>query len=350
MTKELATEIKSELREVIAKVEDVLSESAESLESGGNEKHGSVESVKHSTLTATASFDSQLNSPAVIVNPPPSCEDQMRAMQPLTISPYSCCTPPLQNSHPVSPMYSLSTQQNNDASPQHMMNSPNGSTISADHVAEYLVELTSEMVSEMKSEIREMVSAVDEIITNNDTGRTSSPENVDQQEKRSQSVDIIVLNERLNSVSESVEDSYKLKLRDTRRSTVNSISSQDSGINLSYNDRDSSPADGMWRKQAGDLQELSGKIGRKSEIICPLRKKAADKENGECSERQLEISLAKPRWHCPPKNIWKPTTEVTRLQNLIIHFTYFLSLLLYALPLPSVQSTNHFFLLISIFL
>lgn len=315
MTKELATEIKSELREVIAKVEDVLSESAESLESGGNEKRGSVESVKHSTLTTTASFDSQLNSPAVVVNPPPSCEDQLRAMQPLTISPYTCCTPPLQNSHPLS-MYSLSTQQNTDASPHHMMNSPNGSTISTDHVAEYLVELTSEMVSEMKSEIREMVSAVDEIITNNDTGRTSSPENVDQHEKRSQSVDSVVLNERLSSVSECVEESCKLKLRDTRRSTVNSISSQDSGINLSYNDRDSSPADAMWRKQAGDLQESSGKKGRKSEVICPLKKKAAEKENGESSDRQLETALAKPRWHCPPKNIWKPTTEVISLRNL----------------------------------
>lgn len=318
VTKELATEIKSELREVIAKVEDVLSESAESLESGGgNEKRGSVESVKQSTLAATASFDSQLNSPAVVVNPPPPCEDQIRAMQPLTISPYSCCTPPQQTSHPVSPMYSLSMQQNSDASPQHMMNSPNGSTISTDHVAEYLVELTSEMVSEMKSEIREMVSAVDEIITNNDTGRTSSPENVDQQEKRSQSVDSITLNERLSSVSECVEESSKLKLRDTRRSTVNSISSQDSGINLSYNDRDSSPADVMWRKQTGELQDASGKVGRKSEVICPLRKKAANKENGKCSDRQLETALAKPRWHCPPKNIWKPTTEAIKEFNMV---------------------------------
>lgn len=35
----------------------------------------------------------------------------------------------------------------------------------SDHVAVYLAELTSEMVTEMKSELREMVNAVDEIIS-----------------------------------------------------------------------------------------------------------------------------------------------------------------------------------------
>ncbi len=45
-----------------------------------------------------------------------------------------------------------------------------------EHVAEYLAELTSEMVTEMKTELREMVSAVDEIISPSNCDKVSNAE------------------------------------------------------------------------------------------------------------------------------------------------------------------------------
>lgn len=49
----------------------------------------------------------------------------------------------------------------------------------SDHVAVYLAELTSEMVTEMKSELREMVHAVDEIISPSTVCERSSTSSTD---------------------------------------------------------------------------------------------------------------------------------------------------------------------------
>lgn len=93
---------------------------------------------------------------------------------------------------------------------------------------------------------------------------------------------------------------------------MNSISSQDSGINLSYHERDSSPADTIWRRNGhtNETREMNKKAAatNKKVELCTLVCKR-DQEN-ELADN-LKQNLAKPRWHCPPKNIWKPTTDVS---------------------------------------
>uniref|UniRef100_A0A1B6M060 tRNA(Ile)-lysidine/2-thiocytidine synthase N-terminal domain-containing protein n=1 Tax=Graphocephala atropunctata TaxID=36148 RepID=A0A1B6M060_9HEMI len=187
------------------------------------------------------------------------------------------------------------------------------SSISADHVAECLAELTGEMVSELKSEIREMVNQVDELISpSSESCRTTSPEVETEKPRRTESdsslIDVVEMG-CLNSIAEGVEDCHKLKFKDTRRSTVNSISSQDSGINLSYHERDSSPADTIWRRN-GEVKDKAKKssTSKKFEHCTLANKREQDNELADT----LKVNLTKPRWHCPPKNIWKPTTDALK--------------------------------------
>jgi len=274
----LATEIKSEIRGVINKVEDVLS--SESADEGIG--------------------------PAVVVNPPAfdvgASQQSMvvPCMTPLTIHP---STPPLQRTF-SSPSSCFQTMD-----PALLTNSPN-SSISADHVAECLAELTGEMVSELKSEIREMVNQVDELISpSSESGRTNSPDDQTQRHSSEGESGTDVVEITLNPITETAEDCLKLKLKDTRRSTVNSISSQDSGINLSYHERDASPADSRT-----DPRDKKKKGGQKMLELCTLVNK--QQKESELADT-IKENLTKPRWHCPPKNIWKPTTDALKEFNMI---------------------------------
>ncbi|XP_054261315.1 uncharacterized protein LOC128985628 isoform X2 [Macrosteles quadrilineatus] len=304
----LATEIKSEIREVINRVEDVLSsESAD-------------ESCSNHVV------DGNAGTPSVVINPPVfdlGCNQQSMIMQPSCMQPLTVQMPvgPAPSLHRAfsSPNTSVSYFQTMD--PSLVNNSPQ-SSISADHVAECLAELTGEMVSELKSEIREMVSQVDELISpSSESGRTNSPEAEEPRPRLSEedsSLPDVVEVESLASIAEGVEDCHKLKFKDARRSTVNSISSQDSGINLSYHERDSSPADTIWRRNGhtNETREMNKKAAatNKKVELCTLVCKR-DQEN-ELADN-LKQNLAKPRWHCPPKNIWKPTTDAIKEFNMI---------------------------------
>lgn len=192
---------------------------------------------------------------------------------------------------PISPVSSNSDQT---------CASPNNS-VTADHVAEYLAELTTEMVSEMKSEIREMVSAVDELISpSGESVRTPSPDNEKKNKvEYGDSLTDVVINEGLNSITEGVEDCCKLKFKESRRSTVNSLSSQDSGINLSYCERDVSAE----RRNA--FIKHKSKCDLKTDESCPLLRKSEKEKDDQESTEPVKVS-----WHCPPKLIWKPMMEV----------------------------------------
>lgn len=179
--------------------------------------------------------------------------------------------------------------------PMHQTFSPQ-SSISADHVAECLAELTGEMVSELKSEIREMVNQVDELISpSSESGRTNSPDAEIEKCRHSESDSALV---DLTSFHGVVGGS-KLRLKDTRRSTIYSLSSQDSGINLSYQEKDSSPTDIVWRRSSG----------RENKLCTLVTNKEQDSDLADT------LKKLKPRWHCPPKIIWKPTTEVSRVST-----------------------------------
>uniref|UniRef100_A0A1B6C4J5 tRNA(Ile)-lysidine/2-thiocytidine synthase N-terminal domain-containing protein n=1 Tax=Clastoptera arizonana TaxID=38151 RepID=A0A1B6C4J5_9HEMI len=251
VTKELATEIKSEIREVISQVEDVLCDSSDSSEN-------TVRCNSFSSL-----------SPSMIN----SVNSQFK---------------------PISPVFPINNER--------VCGSPN-SSVTADHVAEYLAELTTEMVSEMKSEIREMVNAVDELISpSSDSARTPSPECDKKDKLDGDLVTDVIINEGLNSITEGLEDCCKLKFKESRRSTVNSLSSQDSGINMNYCEKDVTEKRNKFKKQ---------NCNQKTDKTCKLLEKTekqVDKEN---------VELTKVRWHCPPKPIWKPMMEAIKEHNMI---------------------------------
>lgn len=251
--------------------------------------------------------DHSSNGPPVMINPPVfDIGSNQQSMTTACLQPlYIPSTPPLQHtfSSPNPPYFQT-------MDPSLLTNSPQ-SSISADHVAECLAELTGEIVSELKSEIREMVNQVDELISpSSESCRTNSPDAEVEKSRTSECdsslIDVVEV-ESLNSIAEGVEDFNKLKFKDARRSTVNSLSSQDSGINLSYHERDSSPADSIWRRNSDGKDKGKKSSSRKLELCTLVTKKEQENELAH----NLQKNLAKPRWHCPPKNIWKPTTEVS---------------------------------------
>ncbi|XP_046666052.1 LOW QUALITY PROTEIN: uncharacterized protein LOC124357947 [Homalodisca vitripennis] len=367
----LATEIKSEIREVINRVEDVLSsESAD--ESGCCERRQTM-SGPHVVINSSA-FDVtgrqqsvstpvfDVSSSQQCVTPPcnvnagqqcgtPPVPDVILNQQCGTPPMFDVClgvqcyTPPVVDggvgpqSTPV-PMFDLSSGQQSMVLPclqplglpstpqrQRAFSSPSSSflqimdpnlqasphsSISGRPRGGMLGWLTGEMVSELKSEIREMVNQVDELISpSSESCRTNSPDVETEKPRRTESdsslTDVVEM-DCLNSITEGVEDCHKLKFKDTRRSTVNSISSQDSGINLSYHERDSSPADTIWRRNS-EMKDKAKKSASKKFEHCNLANKK-EQENGLADH--LKDNLSKPRWHCPPKNIWKPTTDALK--------------------------------------
>jgi hypothetical protein len=329
VTKELATEIKSEIREVISKVEDVLSESTDS------------------AGETCSSFHQQLFSS------------------------------PLDRPHPCSGEIAK-----NDA-------------VSANDVAEYLMEFSKEMASEVKSEIREMVNAVDVLISpdiqshEEKSSSAHSPvhtpgtrpgivgclnmELEELSEGKTQSSEcssdetvahVVSAGQKKNQTAdngagynETDEEEYDVtvdnKEHNQMRSAINSISSQDSGINLTFQESDSSSHGTTERRSSelasarvrktnnlSDSSNSSGSVGGGAKIATAEQFVSVPTELsshcalGAChmSQEALEIRAQQPvidiitpadsvaRWHCPPKSIWKPSLEVrfyTDIQSII---------------------------------
>ena len=320
VTKELATEIKSEIREVISKVEDVLSESTDS--------SGETCSSFHQQL-ANCSLD-KLNSGSG------ECG--------------------------------------------------RSDSLSANDIAEYLMEVSREMASEVKSEIREMVNAVDVLISpdvqSHEEKSSCADSPVDTPGsypriaaclhtklgeltgERTQSSDcssdetvIHTLSvepkttgqaaangTRASETEEEVEDiTASNKPCCQMRSTINSISSQDSGINLTFQEAESSShgtSEGAGTELAGGQVCKMNSVSDSSSIRggaklgtaeCELVSVPSDCASGACflSQEALEARAQQgvgdvitptgkvTRWHCPPKSIWKPAVEV---QFYITHF------------------------------
>jgi ElaB/YqjD/DUF883 family membrane-anchored ribosome-binding protein len=239
---------------------------------------------------------------------------------------------------------------------------------SAEEVAEYLVEASQRLANEMKSEIREVVSAVDVLISDNDGGENkragtppclsavsrssaflSSPELTRRMFQRprlgsasASSPSLLsplssptddssssqpTTDNKFSSECESDEtviyiapkspedttspgDSTDLEKdsqetdttggEDTEpktqhRCTVTSVSSQDSGINVSYRESDAAKADAKSTPKC----ESSGK--------CSLLAR-----RGKLNLEEIITSPQQPvaKWHCPPKIIWKNAVEV----------------------------------------
>jgi hypothetical protein len=268
--------------------------------------------------------------------------------------------------------------------------------VSANDIAEYLMEVSREMASEVKSEIREMVNAVDVLI---------SPDVQSHEEKSSCAESPVdtpgsypgiaaCLNTKLGDLSGERTQSSECSSDETvihtlsverkagqapangtrateteeeaedvtagskqccqMRSTINSISSQDSGINLTFQESDSSShgtSEGTGSELASghvckinNLSDSStssigcgAKLGISEHQLVSV---PSDCASGAClisqealeARAQQDISdTIKPackvtRWHCPPKSIWKPSVEVHFFFKFNVVFTVYLNI------------------------
>lgn len=238
MTKELATNIKSEIREVISRVEDVL-ENTDSIDMSCRsfyERHGS------------GSEDGRSDS------------------------------------------------------------------ISANEVAEYIEKVSIEMANEVKLEIRDVVSAVDVFITPDNTSltysRTSSlgekntydPKTEEYTPGSSSETVIHLINKNRSSDEEHPNnESHKNKILP---STVASVSSQDSGINLSFHEQEYLANE---TKARSNSESLTNRKTGTDEIRFSTLQKQKQKYMRTASDSAALDSSSK--WVCPPKTIWQPSVE-----------------------------------------
>lgn len=128
-------------------------------------------------------------------------------------------------------------------------------------------------------------------------------------------------------------------------SAVNSVSSQDSGINLSFHESDksidcldlkrSSSAESNSTNNHGrklrttSMMSLSSKSGNKrqtrqtdnlsedEECPCDLREEEDDSQETKFGNNDSTVGFSRIQWHCPPKNIWKPSVEAIQEFDMI---------------------------------
>lgn len=159
-----------------------------------------------------------------------------------------------------------------------------------------------------------------------------------------------------NDVDDYVDDDSQegrgaLDIGDARKvlpkiySAVNSVSSQDSGINLSFHESDksidsldlkrsssaeSNSTNSHGRKpRTASMASLSSKNGGKQhkrqndnlsedeECTGDLREEEGDGQEDKSEDGDSRLEFPRTQWHCPPKNIWKPSVEAMQEFDMI---------------------------------
>lgn len=209
---------------------------------------------------------------------------------------------------------SINSFVNND---RHGSGSEDGrsDSISVNEVAEYIVEVSKNMADEVKSEIRDVVSAVDVFIapegpeksiysrassscSEHDKLTGAIPKRISPIGKRL-SVDAAAFpivktssSTKLNELDQhsTIDDGRNKKLWPM----IGSISSQDSGINMSFHEHDFMNVD--------EQNNIESSVCRKKDK--KLKKHDVLTSTDDC----LDGNNIK--WHYPPKNIWTGALEV----------------------------------------
>jgi len=159
-----------------------------------------------------------------------------------------------------------------------------------------------------------------------------------------------------NDVDDYVDDDSQegrggLDIGDARKvlpkiySAVNSVSSQDSGINMSFQESDksidsldlkrsssaeSNSAHSHGRKsRTSSMMSLSTKCGGKQqarqndnlsedeECTGDLREEEGDGQENNFDDNESRLEFPRTQWHCPPKNMWKPSVEAMQEFDMI---------------------------------
>ncbi|EZA53975.1 tRNA 2-thiocytidine biosynthesis protein TtcA [Ooceraea biroi] len=347
VTKELATEIKSEIREVISKVDDALSETntSESTPQHHSRAHSMINQtfvedkhqLRHDSFTASDIAEYLM--------------EFSKEMASEVKSEIRCMVNAVDGLHRYSPDASTSDVSSNGCgSPDRgrvvfpSSTSPRLSTSKKSGP----IEITSKVgeLSQQESKMSSECSSDETVIY---VMKPSENEQIVRGRSKTEDEEVE------NDVDDYVDDDSQegrggLDIGDARKilpkiySAVNSVSSQDSGINLSFHESDKS-IDSLDLKRSSSAESnstnsygrkprttsmvsLSTKSGSKQQTRqsdnlsedeeCPgdLREEDDDdQEKFEDSDSRLEFPRT--QWHCPPKNIWKPSVEAMQEFDMI---------------------------------
>ncbi|XP_076273257.1 uncharacterized protein LOC143204552 isoform X2 [Rhynchophorus ferrugineus] len=202
-------------------------------------------------------------------------------------------------------------------------------SISSNAVAEYLEKISIEMANEVKSEIRDVVSAVDVFITPDSNHLTYTKSSLMCESKTvplkhqgsteksytpgssSETVINLINPSTPNKCDEDQTDSNKTKNKILSTSTAASVSSQDSGINMSFQEPEHFPANPNGEfKIRSNSDSRSGHRKSESEIkFSTLQKHKPPIHRDMSDDRTTLEHLAAKKWNCPEKNLWNPSIE-----------------------------------------
>nr|XP_012216545.1 PREDICTED: uncharacterized protein LOC105668652 isoform X2 [Linepithema humile] len=347
VTKELATEIKSEIREVISKVDDALSESNTS--ENTPQHHSRVQSMVNQTFMEDKQSRHDSFTASDIAE---YLMEFSKEMASEVKSEIRCMVNAVDGLHRYSPDASTSDVSSNgcgspdrgriilpsSASPRLSTSRKSGPIEITSKVGE-LSQQESKMSSECSSD--ETVIYVMKPSENEQMVRSRSKTEDEEVE---------------NDVDDYVDDDSQegrggLDIGDSRKvlpkiySAVNSVSSQDSGINLSFHESDksidsldlkrsssaeSNSANSHGRKsRTASMASLSTKNGGKQqtrqndnlsedeECTSDLREEEDDGQEIKSEDNESRLEFPRTQWHCPPKNIWKPSVEAMQEFDMI---------------------------------
>ncbi|EFN84130.1 tRNA 2-thiocytidine biosynthesis protein ttcA [Harpegnathos saltator] len=350
VTKELATEIKSEIREVISKVDDALSETNTS------ESTPQHHSRAHSMINQTYVEDKQTRHDSFTASDIAEyLMEFSKEMASEVKSEIRCMVNAVDGLHRYSPDASTSDVSSNGCG------SPDRGRIVLPSSA------SPRFSSARKSGPIEITSKVGELSQQESkmSSECSSDETVIYVMKPSESEQVVRGRSKAedeeveNDVDDYVDDDSQegrggLDIGDARKvlpkiySAVNSVSSQDSGINLSFHESDKS-IDSLDLKRSSSAESNStNSYGRKprpttmtslssknsggkqqharqnenlsEDEECTgddLREEEGDGQENKSEDGDSRLEFPRTQWHCPPKNIWKPSVEAMQEFDMI---------------------------------
>lgn len=340
VTKELATEIKSEIREVISKVDDALSESntSENTPQHHSRTHSAIgqlsvedKQVRHDSFTASDIAEYLM--------------EFSKEMASEVKSEIRCMVNAVDGLHRHSPDASASDVSSNGCG------SPDRSRI---------VQSTSRMsrrsgpieISGKVGELSQQESKMSSECSSDETVIyvMKPTENEPLVHSQSKTDDEETANDIDDDADDDTQKRGGLEIGDARKilpkiySAVNSVSSQDSGINLSFHESDKSLDSVDLKRSSSAESNSTNSYGRKPRTTsmsalstksnCKQQVRQNDdlSEDEECSSDLKEedsdqdaafdtkdgkSDLPRPQWHCPPKNIWKSAVEAMQEFDMI---------------------------------
>ncbi|XP_066589368.1 uncharacterized protein [Prorops nasuta] len=344
VTEELATEIKSEIREVISKVDDALSESNTC--ENTPQHHSRAHNISQSSLEEKQPRHDSFTASDIAEYLMEFSKEMASEMK----SEIRCMVSSVDGLHRNSPDASASDISSNEcgsppergrvlssrSSPRLSGFRKHGSVEVSGKIGE-LSQQESKMSSECSSD-----ETVIYVMKPTDDQRSRDPSKTDDEEVEND----------VDDMDDDVHERNGIEIENVRKvlpkiySAVNSVSSQDSGINLSFHESDKSIDSTELKRSSSAESNSNGSYGRKPRTtsMTSISSKSSSKhvrrddlsEDEECpsdlreeedQEQGEDEAVAdgkgeksghrKPQWHCPPKNVWKPTVEAMQEFDMI---------------------------------